>query len=314
MPETFGTRLRRRREEQQISLAAIAEDTKIKVSLLDALEHDDVSRWPGGIFRRAYMKAYARAIHMDPAPLVREFSELFPDPDEQAANDPVVAALESSGSHPTGLRALVGSAFGSLSRGRGAVPTIAPPRQPEVRSSRAEVQKPEVRLKPDTTRNVAPAQPAVDLDAVARLCTRLGQLPTPDETAPVLREACALLGAVGAVVWIADSDHLLPAIAHGYSPQLVNRLPRLPRTADNATAAAFRSESACVVAGSDTANGAVAVPLLGPAGCAGVLAIEVRAGSERLEPVRTAASIIAAQLSRVIGTFSAVDMAARRLA
>ena len=53
MLESFGARLRRRRDEHGIALVTIAEQTKIKVSLLEALERDDVSHWPSGIFRRA---------------------------------------------------------------------------------------------------------------------------------------------------------------------------------------------------------------------------------------------------------------------
>ena len=62
MRESFGARLRQRREDQQIELSAIAEQTKIKLSLLEGLERDDVSRWPSGIFRRAFIRAYAHAI------------------------------------------------------------------------------------------------------------------------------------------------------------------------------------------------------------------------------------------------------------
>ena len=44
MEQSFGTRLRLHREQQQIRLADIADQTKIKVSLLDALE-----RWAGAV-------------------------------------------------------------------------------------------------------------------------------------------------------------------------------------------------------------------------------------------------------------------------
>ena len=57
MPDSFGARLRQRREERQIDLIAISEQTKIKLQLLEALERDDVSHWPSGIFRRAYMRS-----------------------------------------------------------------------------------------------------------------------------------------------------------------------------------------------------------------------------------------------------------------
>src|SRR5262245_35698120 len=72
MPESFGARLRQQREQQQITVASIAEQTKISVTLLEALERDDVSHWPTGIFRRAFMRAYAQAIHLDPDATVRE--------------------------------------------------------------------------------------------------------------------------------------------------------------------------------------------------------------------------------------------------
>src|SRR2546430_6715703 len=83
MPESFGARMRRRREQQQIALTTIADQTKIKLSLLDALERDDASRWPTGIFRLAFIRAYAEAIGLDPALVLREFLERFPDPSDE---------------------------------------------------------------------------------------------------------------------------------------------------------------------------------------------------------------------------------------
>ena len=72
MPENFGARLRARRERQQIPLATIADQTKIKVSLLEGLERGDVSHWPSGIFRRAFIRTYALAIGLEPDALVAE--------------------------------------------------------------------------------------------------------------------------------------------------------------------------------------------------------------------------------------------------
>src|SRR5687768_13033917 len=80
MPDSFGARLRQRREERQIDLIAISEQTKIKLALLESLERDDVSHWPSGIFRRAYIRAYAQMIGLDPDVVVREFLEVHPDP------------------------------------------------------------------------------------------------------------------------------------------------------------------------------------------------------------------------------------------
>jgi transcriptional regulator with XRE-family HTH domain len=74
----FGRRLRDQRERAQIALSEIAEATKIKRSLLEELERGDVSAWPGGIFRRAFVRAYASAIGLSPESVVEEFTQVFP--------------------------------------------------------------------------------------------------------------------------------------------------------------------------------------------------------------------------------------------
>lgn len=88
MIDSFGTRLRRHRERQQISLADVAARTKIKASLFEELERDDVSRWPAGIFRRSFVRAYAQTIGLEPEPLVREFLQHFPDGEPPASAGP----------------------------------------------------------------------------------------------------------------------------------------------------------------------------------------------------------------------------------
>ena len=79
---SFGARLRHERERQKISIASIAESTKILGALLEGLEKDDVSRWPTGFYRRAFIRAYARAIRLDPDTVVREFVARFPEPED----------------------------------------------------------------------------------------------------------------------------------------------------------------------------------------------------------------------------------------
>jgi transcriptional regulator with XRE-family HTH domain len=88
--ESFGARLRRERERRQIALPSIAANTKISLGLLQALERDDLSRWPSGIFRRAFIRAYAEAAGLDPGVITHEFLERYPDasgdsPREQAS-------------------------------------------------------------------------------------------------------------------------------------------------------------------------------------------------------------------------------------
>jgi transcriptional regulator with XRE-family HTH domain len=94
MTDTFGARLRRERECRQIALADIASRTKIKASLFEALERDDASQWPSGIFRRSFLRAYAEAVGLDADETLKEFLKRFPDPAAQADEAP--AALSAS--------------------------------------------------------------------------------------------------------------------------------------------------------------------------------------------------------------------------
>jgi hypothetical protein len=77
-------RLKNERQRRQILLKSISANTKISASLFEALERGDVSRWPSGIFRRSFIRAYAQAIGLDPDAVAREFLAEFPDPFDAA--------------------------------------------------------------------------------------------------------------------------------------------------------------------------------------------------------------------------------------
>lgn len=76
--DTFGPRLRAERERRGISIDTIASVTKVGGDLWDGLERNDFSRWPSGIFARAFVRDYARAIGLDADEVVNEFCRLFP--------------------------------------------------------------------------------------------------------------------------------------------------------------------------------------------------------------------------------------------
>lgn len=73
----FGGKLRQARERRGISLRQIAASTKISVTALEALERNDVTKLPGGIFSRAFVRSYAAEVGLDPDETVREFLERF---------------------------------------------------------------------------------------------------------------------------------------------------------------------------------------------------------------------------------------------
>jgi transcriptional regulator with XRE-family HTH domain len=115
----FGGRLRLERERRRVTLASIAADTKISLALLEGLERNDVSRWPSGIFRRSFIRAYAQAVGLDADTVAQEFLEQFRDPSEPpkpVSADP--APAESRGaSGDTALRLTLADASAAFRNG-----------------------------------------------------------------------------------------------------------------------------------------------------------------------------------------------------
>jgi transcriptional regulator with XRE-family HTH domain len=83
--QSLGTRLRAERESRGFTLSQIADSTKIPQTLLEALERDNLSRWPKGLYRRAFFRSYVTALGLSADPLVVEFARLFPDDTEAPA-------------------------------------------------------------------------------------------------------------------------------------------------------------------------------------------------------------------------------------
>ena len=88
----FGDRLRRQRERQQVTLSHIAETTKVAASLFAGLERGDCSRWPGGVYNRAFVRAYAAAVQLDPDEVTAEFVEYYETPAEPSTRKPAKEA------------------------------------------------------------------------------------------------------------------------------------------------------------------------------------------------------------------------------
>jgi hypothetical protein len=81
--EAFVTRLRRHRQRNRISLEEIAADTRVKKEMFEALEANDLSAWPRGLYARAWVRTYACAVGLDPIDTVDEFCRLFPNGDRR---------------------------------------------------------------------------------------------------------------------------------------------------------------------------------------------------------------------------------------
>lgn len=74
LPPTFGASLRAARLSRNISLDAVAAHTKINRSFFQDLERNDLSKWPASQFyRETYLRAYSRAIGLDPQEVIDGF-------------------------------------------------------------------------------------------------------------------------------------------------------------------------------------------------------------------------------------------------
>jgi transcriptional regulator with XRE-family HTH domain len=88
----FAEYLRAERERRRLTIEQVAEETKIASRHLAALERGDVRNWPGGMYRRAMMRAYAESIGVDREFALKQFEQAFDAPPPHV--DPPPARIE----------------------------------------------------------------------------------------------------------------------------------------------------------------------------------------------------------------------------
>ena len=76
-PETIGEQLRQAREERSIPLREVADQTRISIHYLEAIETNEFNRLPGGIFNRSFLKAYARYVGFDEKEAVESYTNFM---------------------------------------------------------------------------------------------------------------------------------------------------------------------------------------------------------------------------------------------
>ena len=158
---------------------------------------------------------------------------------------------------------------------------------------------------------------AAVLKAAASLSTDLGRVRDADEMSRLLGRAATLMDATGIVIWLgsATGSDLQPMLAHGYGPQALSRMPPVPRSADNAAGAAYRTgQMQIVLSRPGGTNGAIVAPILSADGCIGALSAEIQGGSETSESIQALATIFAAHLATVLAEPTAPAEAQRTAA
>ena len=121
--DDFGGKLRQARERRGLSLRQIAARTKISASALDGLERNDISKLPGGIFSRAFVRSYAVEVGLDLDETVHEFLERFNQDSPPSAEPPTAVLPETERSYQEQQRkaartlAIIGAALIMLAVG-----------------------------------------------------------------------------------------------------------------------------------------------------------------------------------------------------
>lgn len=170
--------------------------------------------------------------------------------------------------------------------------------QPAVRSSLGDIS-----MKPATPTSTAPRGSAPMLRAAADVCVEIGRATTAAELTKLLSRTADIVDATGMVVWLGDytGGDLRLVLAHGYSESVISRMATIPRAADNAAAAAYRTgKLQIVLKRPGSANGALAAPLLTAERCIGALTAEIQSGSEVSEAVQAITTLVAAQLTGIV--------------
>lgn len=103
----FCRRLKIMRERKGVTLAAIADATKIRASLFAGFERNDLRAWPQGLYRRAYFREYARHFDDRLDESCEEFNQLFtaePAAASSPADAPAAAPAPPARAPDTDLR------------------------------------------------------------------------------------------------------------------------------------------------------------------------------------------------------------------
>jgi cytoskeleton protein RodZ len=75
------------RRNRGISLAQIAESTKISLRSLEAIERGEFNKLPGGIYNTSYIRQYARAIDYDESAILSYYHQATRTPKQEAGKE-----------------------------------------------------------------------------------------------------------------------------------------------------------------------------------------------------------------------------------
>ena len=74
---SLGSTLREARERKGLTIAQVAEQTRMIHQLVEEIENDDFHRITAPLYGRGFVKLFAECVDVDPAPLMQEFTEIY---------------------------------------------------------------------------------------------------------------------------------------------------------------------------------------------------------------------------------------------
>ena len=74
---TLGHKFKAAREHKNVTLSQAAAVTRLKIQNLEAMERDDFSKIPAPAYAKGFIKLYAEYLGLDPAPMIKEYVELY---------------------------------------------------------------------------------------------------------------------------------------------------------------------------------------------------------------------------------------------
>jgi cytoskeleton protein RodZ len=94
---SVGSELKSEREKRNISLSQIAADTRISLRHLESLEEGRYKDLPGGMYNRAFLRAYCESLHLDQQELMRQYeAEISPLTDKAPKSKTRIPPKQSS--------------------------------------------------------------------------------------------------------------------------------------------------------------------------------------------------------------------------
>jgi len=71
---SIGTALRRARIDAGLTVDEISNATRVRATIVHAIERDDFAPCGGDVYARGHLRTLARAVHLDPGPLLEQFA------------------------------------------------------------------------------------------------------------------------------------------------------------------------------------------------------------------------------------------------